>query len=178
LDVLSKVWEFFEAVAPWLAKITGSFYSIYDHHPILVGVIILLTLIAYFVWSKWWPLVWPSRVLRIATLVIAVILVAHIADPIANLFVPGEGRKSAEENTAKTNVAPPSVLRPSVTPPDATAPKAAQDAAVRPAASASLAPTAASSPKLTDLSQAANAVPTPASPNEISTKGASANTTH
>ena len=88
LTVLSKIWGFFEALFPWLGKVSGSFFSIYYRHPLLVVVLVVLGLLAYFVWARWWQHVWPNRSLRIATVVAGVVLSAHIASPFADLFSP------------------------------------------------------------------------------------------
>jgi hypothetical protein len=107
LTILSKAWEFVEAVVPALARVSGSLYGIYSRHPILVAVLVLLAVVAYFVWGRWWPRFWPNRTLRIAALVAGVILAAHIASPIADLFTPTESARPAGEKAPNEKSASP-----------------------------------------------------------------------
>ena len=88
MTVLGKVWTAIEVALPIAARVLGSFYRIYEHHPYLVLIIIVLGVISNFVWKRWWPKVIPSRVLRVACVVIGTIVVAHIASPIADLVAP------------------------------------------------------------------------------------------
>jgi hypothetical protein len=88
LIMLEKIWDFLEAVLPWLARTSGSFYSIYARHPILVSVLVLLGILSYLAWSVWWARLWPNRYVRAVVVISAVVLVAHIASPIADLFAP------------------------------------------------------------------------------------------
>ena len=117
LTVLGKIWEFVEAVAPAIAKAVGSFYSIYDRHPFLVITLLVIAIIAYFVWKKWWPKVLPSRGLRIVALTIAVVVTAHIANPIANVFVTAEPALDKKAISNPTAPQPSSNVAPAVTSP-------------------------------------------------------------
>src|SRR5215472_124905 len=80
LTMLSKVWEFIEATAPIVAKVLGSFYSIYARHPLMVLVLCGLAFSAYFVWRRWWPNVLRSRAMRILFLAVVTLVAAFIAD--------------------------------------------------------------------------------------------------
>jgi hypothetical protein len=88
MKVLGKVWEFIEGAVPVVTKILGSFYRIYEHHPYLVLIILALGTAGYFVWNRLWPEFVQNRYLRIACVVAGIVVAAHIASPIADLFSP------------------------------------------------------------------------------------------
>jgi hypothetical protein len=104
LIILEKIWDFLEAILPWLARTSGSFYAIYARHPILVSVLVLLGIVSYLAWSVWWPRVWPNRYVRIAAVISAVVLVAHITSPIADLLAPNLLTAVAEKAPAGTSL--------------------------------------------------------------------------
>jgi len=91
MTVLGKVWGFMEGVAPIVTTILGSFYHIYEHHPYLVLIILVLGVASFFVWSRWWPRrpeFIQNRYLRILCVVVAIVIVVHIASPIADVVSP------------------------------------------------------------------------------------------
>ncbi len=111
LAVLGKLWSFIESTLPFVTTVLGSLYRIYEKHPILVLVISVIALLAYIVWKWRFDKVLPSPTLRVIVLVVGVILAAHIASPIADLFSPAESSVSAKhEKTPQPQ--PPAVLQP------------------------------------------------------------------
>ncbi|HZE11155.1 MAG TPA: hypothetical protein VE034_06190 [Burkholderiales bacterium] len=97
MTVLAKIWAFFEKVIPMVTDVLSSFYKIYERHPLLVLILILLGFVTYFLWAKFRPGVLPNRTLRIAGVVVAVVVAAHIASPLANLVAP-KGSPSQEKD--------------------------------------------------------------------------------
>jgi hypothetical protein len=51
----------------------------------VVLMMLALGIVGYFVWNRWWP-ERPHRVLKILCVVAAIVIVAHIASPIADLI--------------------------------------------------------------------------------------------
>jgi len=91
MTVLGKVWEFIETTVPIVGKILGSFYHIYENHPYMVLIILALGIVGYFVWNRWWPErpeFLQNRALKSLCVVGAIVIVAHIASPIADLIRP------------------------------------------------------------------------------------------
>jgi hypothetical protein len=88
MTVFGKLWTFIESVLPLLVNAIVLFYKIYERHPILIITIIILGLISYFVWKRWWANFVPRRVLRILCVILGTLLCAYIASPIADLIAP------------------------------------------------------------------------------------------
>jgi hypothetical protein len=91
MTILSKVWEFIEGATPIVTNILGSFYHIYAHHPYLVLIILVLGIVGYFFWNHWWPRrpeYLQNRHVRILCVVACIVIVAHVASPIADLCGP------------------------------------------------------------------------------------------
>jgi hypothetical protein len=88
LTIVGKIWGGIEATMPFLAKVLGSVYEIYSHHPYLVLVIIAIALIGYIAWSRWAPRRIPHRPVRAALVAVLAIVVIHIAGPIADQITP------------------------------------------------------------------------------------------
>ena len=129
LTILGKVWDFVEAVAPAIAKALGSLYSIYDKHPILVLVLITIAILTYFAWKQWRPSLLPSRSLRIIALIVAVVVAAHITNPVANILTPSQ---SPAAGNAASQPSPSSVRASQPSAPASTAPSPTQSGAALP----------------------------------------------
>jgi hypothetical protein len=89
MAVLSGVWAFIEATFPILAAILGSFYHIYVRHPYMVLIILALGLAGYFVWNRRWPRrpqLIQNRAWRLLCVLAGIVVLVHIASPIADLF--------------------------------------------------------------------------------------------
>jgi hypothetical protein len=160
LTILSKIWAFIEAVMPQVAKLLGSFYSIYDKHPFLVLSLILVAFVTYFVWRRWWPAVLPARALRILSLATAVVLAAHIANPIANALVPASSPERPATNPIVDSQ--PSAAKLTAVMPTAVTPEPSLQASP-----ASPSPTASPTPAPPQVSSSsASVVPTSSSPRD------------
>jgi len=106
MTVLSKVWEFIEAAVPILGTILSSSYHIYEHHPYLVLIILVIGIAGYFIWNRWWPRrpeFLQNRYLKILCVVVAIVVVVHIASPIANLFSPPGASQPANTDQKKAH---------------------------------------------------------------------------
>ena len=116
MTILAKIWAILEAVFPRIADALASFYKIYDQHPLLVLIIIVVGFASYFLWRKFRPSILPSRPLRILALVGSVVLVAHIVSPIANWVTPAPGpevKKDVGPKLIESAASIPSPLPPS-----------------------------------------------------------------
>jgi len=100
LSVLGKAWSVIESTVPLITTVIGSLYRIYEKHPIVALSIVGVALVAYQIWKRYFAKFLPSRALRIFLLVVGVIVAAHIASPIADLFSPPES--SAPPKAEKT----------------------------------------------------------------------------
>lgn len=87
MTILGKIWSFFEKALPILTDILSSFYKVYERHPLLVLALIAAGVAGFFVWKWLRPKFWPNRGVRVVTLSAVVIVVAHIASPIADMFL-------------------------------------------------------------------------------------------
>lgn len=142
LTIAGKVWSVVETTIPFLGRVIGSLYDIYARHPLLVLCILLLAVIAYFAWKRWWPAVWPNRAARVLALFAVTVVLAHIASPIADLLGPSEAAAKPASSptppqsfTASAPGATSSPPVPSATPPLASAPPVPQTAAASGASS-------------------------------------------
>jgi hypothetical protein len=79
---LGELWDLVKAIAPPIASVLSSLFSIYQKHPFLVLSLIVIAIPAYFAWKRWRPDVLPSRFLRFLVLAIGVTAVAHLLSPI------------------------------------------------------------------------------------------------
>ena len=108
MTVLGKVWAFIETAVPIVGKSLGSFYHIYEHHPYMVLIILALGIVGYFVWNRWLPErpeFLHNRALKILCVVAAIVIVAHIASPIADL-IRSQAVVTAQPASADQNKAP------------------------------------------------------------------------
>jgi hypothetical protein len=103
MNVLGKIWEVIEAIAPIVTKVLGSFYAIYEKHPLLILALVALAMASYFVWKRWWPEMLPNRSLRIVSVAGVTIVVAHLLSPFADLVgsVASETDGSSHEQSKK-----------------------------------------------------------------------------
>lgn len=97
LWVIGQVWDVVKAVAPALTTAVTSLFGIYEKHPLLVLALVTIAVVVYFAWKRFRPKVLPSRGLRVIVLAALVLVVSHLASPIADMFTP----KVAEDPVAK-----------------------------------------------------------------------------
>jgi hypothetical protein len=141
MDVLRVVWGAVTAVLPILVTLTGSLYGIYERHPYMVLAIVVLGGIGYFVQRLWYS----SRALRVSVSVVAVVLVAHLAAPIADRLVPERQSPASEDspqNSKSLNSKPPATEVPDTAPIDGPPQKDSESVQAKPADSTVARPTA------------------------------------
>lgn len=95
MAVLANVWKVFEGTVPIVTKVFGSFYGIYEKHPIVVLTIVVCFVGGYFIWPLIWPKMIPNRKLRVLSLVVGTVVVVHIASPIADLLTPAASNNAS-----------------------------------------------------------------------------------
>ena len=105
--VLGKLWAFIEVALPFMAKILGSFYGIYEHHPYMVLITLALGIVCYFAWNRLWPRrpeVLQNRFLRILCIAAGIVIAVHVASPLADLFSPTAitASQPADQDTSAT----------------------------------------------------------------------------
>src|SRR5262245_24187964 len=66
--VLGKIWEAIEFLASGAIRLTGSLYTIYARHPLLIIAIVVVGVVAYAAWTWWWPQRRPKGLLRIGSI--------------------------------------------------------------------------------------------------------------
>lgn len=156
MTIFGKIWAFIEAVAPMVASALGSFYRIYERHPLLIAVLLAIGVVAYVLWRKLRPNLLPSKTLRIIALTAIVFVVAHIASPVADWLTPSGSEAKVDTKTkeiqssgspASSPPTPPPAVAPSVPGIQTAAPPASGPAASSPPTDiAPSAPPAAPSP--------------------------------
>ena len=137
LWVIGQVWDVVKAIAPALTKALTSLFGIYEKHPLLVLALITIAVVIYFAWKRFRPKVLPSRGLRVVFLATLVLVVSHVASPIADMFTP----KTAEAPAAQA----PSPSAPAIRASAATAGNTPSTAASPPTPSVALTPSTSSS---------------------------------
>jgi hypothetical protein len=75
-----------EPAAPWVHRIARYLYGIYERHPLLVLVIVGLGATFYFL-KQSWPMQISWGPIRAVCAVFGIVLMVHIAGPIADLIV-------------------------------------------------------------------------------------------
>lgn len=104
LWLLGEIWSFIKAVIGPAADVLASLFSIYDKHPFLVLILVIIAIGVYFGWKRWKPNLLPSRLLRVVILTVAVTVFAHIMSPIVGIFTQ---ESSEESEPAETTAKPP-----------------------------------------------------------------------
>lgn len=82
LWLLGEIWGVVKAIAPPVASVLSSLFSIYQTHPFLVLSLIVISILVYFSWKRWRPDFLPSRSLRLLVLASGITIVAHLLSPI------------------------------------------------------------------------------------------------
>ncbi len=101
LTVLGKLWSLIETVIPFISTFISSLYDKYEKHPILVISIVILSILAFFVWNRWWPRVFPENFVKIICILLGALILIYISSPIADLIVPSEGSSTSVVNEEK-----------------------------------------------------------------------------
>ncbi len=102
--VLGKIWSYIEQILPFITTLTSSIYEKYDNHPILVISIVILGILSFFVWKRWWHKVLANTIVRILCITVSVIFLIFISSPIADLVQP---EKESNTPTEKNKVTQP-----------------------------------------------------------------------
>lgn len=85
--IFGKIWSMAETFASFFMVVLGSFYKIYEKHPLVVLVILISAVVAYFIWSWRFSSVVPNRFFRFAILSACVVILSHVLSPIADVVL-------------------------------------------------------------------------------------------
>ena len=81
---LRQAWALVGSATPFVARLSGYLYAIYERHPIMVLVIVGLATTSYFLRQSW-PTAVSWGPIRAACVVVAIGLLVHVSAPIADL---------------------------------------------------------------------------------------------